>query len=758
MASLTKGWPATPTPLIGREAEVESVRSLLRQPATRLVTLVGPAGVGKTRLAIEATAGLTANFEDGVYFVDLSVIEDPDRVLDAIAAAVGVREGPAEPLAEQLPGYLASRRVLLLLDNFEQIVTAGLGVGQLLAACPALTVLVTSRVPLELSWERRFPVSGLVLPGRDEASPEALAESPAIALFVERARAVLPNFDVDPQNARVLAEICTRLDGLPLPIELAAAQIDVLPPVMILEGLRDSGLDILAGGSRDQPRRHQTLRAAIAWSEHLLDSKERDAFFGLAVFAGGCTLQAAATVCNAPEAGISKLLGSLVRKNLLRFDAAGGPGGRYRMLEMVREYALEQLRASGHEAEARDLHLRWCMSEAEEAEIELSGFGQVQWLGRLDDELDNLRAAMSWCQRPGGSSDSGAQIAVDLDRFWEVRHITEGSRWLELWVERLGAGQRLLRAQVLAALGILAIAQSKITEAAAHLEECLDIAKAAGHERLEVKALTRMSLAVAFLGNRERARQLLEQGLAMSEEIGDLYGKRYATYHLGNTISVSSPEEALPWFIEAQTLCRQAGDVDLLRWALGNEGRTHEMLGDYERAGALFREALRLSLELQSPWGIVTYFYRLAGLAGLRQEYERAAQLHGVAEVQRQRYGIGYGFNGREPDLPSVRAALGNPSFYDYQAEGRAMRFDEAVAYAISSNNRPSRAPLRLSGPLSRRQSEVLRLIAAGKTNREIAAELVLSERTVQRHIADIYLKINVRNRSEATAYALSRL
>jgi non-specific serine/threonine protein kinase len=752
MASLTKNWPVTASVLIGRQQDIEQASAALRRPDVRLLTLLGPAGVGKTRLALSVAETLSAAFPDGVAFVDLAPVTGPDGVLGAVAAAVGVTEGPAEPLPDQLRRYLEEKRLLLLLDNFEHVVVAAPMVAAFLTHCPRLKILATSRVPLDVSWEHRLPVPPLAVPSPDETRIETLAGTPAVSLFRARARAVSPQFEIDSLNAPAVAAICGRLDGLPLAIELAAAQIDVQSAQGVLAGLQASGLDVLMQETRDVPQRHQTLRAAIAGSERLLQPEEREVFMRLAVFAGGGTVNAAASVCETDKASAWRLLRSLARKNLLQVDS-NGESPRFRMLEMVREYALEQLKESGRESDLRHLHANWCVSEAEQAEAELPNSGQVQWLDRVDAEMENLRSAMSWCLDTGNFV-AGASIAAGLNRAWEVRHIVEGSRWLTIWLRCLGDAEEALRGRVLNALGILEIAQSKTADAFRHLELSVSLAARTSDRETEAIGLTHLALALAVLGNRERAWELLERSLESSREIGFHEGIRYSMYHMANmTRRRDGPERSFPLYEDAKALCREAGDIDLLRWALGNEGSAHESISNHQRAGELYREAFRLSLELRSPWGIVTYCYRLAGLAGLQGRHERAARLHGVAEVERQRHGIGYGINGRVLDLPDVRSALGDAVFYARQAEGRAMRFDEAVAYVLAEDS-AWRAP----GVLSKRQNEVLQLIAAGKTNREIADALVLSERTVQRHIADIYLKINVRNRAEAVNYARDRL
>jgi predicted ATPase/transcriptional regulator with XRE-family HTH domain len=404
--------PIQATPLIGRERDVRAALAQLLRPGVRLLTLTGPAGAGKTRLAVEVAARALDVFEDGALFVDLSPIGDPALVLATVAQALRVRTVPDQSLVARLASSLQGRHLLLLLDNFEQVLDAATAVGDLLAASPGLSVLATSRAALRVRWEQELPVPPLALPDlQPPPDPETLAEAPSVALFVDRARAVCPGFHIGADNARAVAELCVRLDGLPLAIELAAARSRLLPPLALLERLQER-VDVLATDARDQPSRHRTLREAIDWSHDLLSPKERALFRRLAVFVGGWTLEAAEAVCAGDEIAHDEVLdlsSQLLGHSLIVAEVGTGERPRYRFLETIRRYAQERLLESGERPALGRQHAAHFLAIADEAAPELCGPGAASWLARLDCERDNLRAALHWSLE-GGATQQGARL------------------------------------------------------------------------------------------------------------------------------------------------------------------------------------------------------------------------------------------------------------------------------------------------------------------------------------------------------------
>jgi len=459
--------PPQLTGLVGRERDVAVVAALLRRDDGRLLTLTGPPGVGKTRLSLAAAERLLDLFADGVFFVALAPVTDPDQVAPVIAGALGLREEGGRSVGESLRAHLRARHMLLVLDNFEHVATAAVLVVDLLTACPRLTVLVTSRAPLHVRGEQTFAVSPLALPDATHPPPaDALTQYSAIELFLQRARAHAPDFELTVANAPAVAAICRHLDGLPLAIELAASRIALLPPQALLARL-ERRLSLLIAGAHDLPRRQRTLRAAIAWSYDLLAADERALFARLGIFVGGCTLEAAEAVCRAAcgAAGDRRDteldgLASLMDKSLLRMAAAGQGEPRFGMLETIREYALERLAARGDEEESRRRHAGYYLALAEAAEPELTGPTQGMWLERLEHEGDNLRAALRWT-RESGEIETGLRLAGALWRFWYTRgYQREGRGWLEgllaLAATGPGAPSKAARAKAFNAAGVLA--------------------------------------------------------------------------------------------------------------------------------------------------------------------------------------------------------------------------------------------------------------------------------------------------------------
>src|SRR5215217_6738040 len=562
--------PAQPTPLVGRERELREVCGLLSEKEVRLLTLTGPGGIGKTRLGLQVAAELLNEFEDGVFFVALAPITDPALVASAIAEALGVVEAGDQPLEEGLKGYLHGKELLLLLDNFEQVLGGAPLVGELLSACPKLKVLATSRSVLKVYGEQEYPVPPLELPHPGGLLPiDRLSQYEAVRLFIERAKAAKPDFSVTDENAPAVAEICMRLDGLPLAIELAAARIKLLTPSAMLQRL-GSRLKLLGGGSRDLPERQRTLRGTIEWSFALLEEGEQVLFARLAVFSGGRTLEAIEAVCDAEgDLPMDALEGvsSLLDKSLLRQEE--GPEGepRFVMLETIHEYARERLEASGEAEETSRLHAEYFLALAEAAEPELSGADQLACLERLEAEHDNMRAALTWSLEK--EPETALRLAVALARFWEKSsYFSEGSRWLE------------------AALG-----QSDRVDAAA-----TDSATRA-------KLLSEAGTFAFFRTDFERAIVLHGEALELYRQVGDESGVAFALLCLGaQHMEKGDHERAAPFLEEALALSHRIGDKRNIAGTLHNLAEVERQRGNYERAKTLGMQSIALSREMEDKW------------------------------------------------------------------------------------------------------------------------------------------------------------
>ena len=775
--------PAQTTRLIGREWEVARVRALLLQADVRLVTLVGPPGIGKTRLALALAEAAEDTFADGVAFVPLAPLREPGLVVSAIAQPVGVRELGGRPLLETLVAALSRRHLLLVLDNFEHLPDAAGVVGDLLAACPELKVLATSRAPLRVYGEREAPVPPLGLPDPIRPTePDALAELPAVALFLERARAVRPDFGLSVGNAAVVAEICRRLDGLPLAIELAAARVKLLAPAVILARL-ERRLDLLADGPRDAPSRQRTLRAAIDWSHDLLSEPERALLRRSAVFAGGWTLEAAEAVCagSGIEAGdILGLLASLVDKSLVQGEERGGQV-RYRLLETIRQYAEAKLCESGEEPAWRTRHLDWFVALAEEAEPRLCGPEQVAWLDRLEAEHDNLRVALATAQHAaecrdgtlpedGGrwAAEAGLRLFAALYRFWIVRgHLNEGRQWLAGLLPRASAGSAA-RASALWVGATLALFQGDYLAAYTLGEEGVALARDVGDSLGAIASYMMLGGALLRRGDLARAVEAADESLVLAREAGSKLYLSYALYARVEVARAAGDGRADAWLHEGLALARQIGDVwGLCSWLLG-AGQLAWLRGQYDRAAALLREDLRLWDELGSPSGIAMALETLAWVTGAQGLTARAARLFGAAAAAREAVGTAVFPAGRADQAraeAAARADLGDAAFEAAWAAGQAMPRQQAFEYALAADEplttgtapQEDAAGSRSPDPLTPREREVAVLVARGLTNRQIAEALVISERTADTHVGNILGKLGLATRAQVAVWAVEQ-
>jgi predicted ATPase/class 3 adenylate cyclase len=725
--------PMQPTLLVGREREVAEVSERLRSEEVRLFTLTGPGGTGKTRVGLQAAADLLEEFADGVFFVPLATLTDPGLVVSAIAQALGLRETGDTPLAEVLKEYLRDKRTLLLLDNFEQVLEATPVVTELLEA-PNLKVLATSRTPLGLYGEHEHAVPPLEVPNpRHLPALEALSQYEAVRLFIERAQAAKADFTITDENAPAVAEICARLDGLPLAIELAAARIKLLPPKALL-GRLGSRLKLLTGGARDLPARQRTLRGAIEWSHDLLDGGERTLFARLSVFAGGRTLEAIEAVGDAEgDLPVNALDGvsSLLDKSLLRQEEGPGDEPRFVMLETIHEYARERLEESGEAEDIKRAHAEYFLALAEEAEPLLHGPDQGVWIERLEAEHDNIRAALSWALKRG-ESETALRLAGTLPWFWYVRgHLSEGHQWLKEALARGGSTEASSRAKALRGAGQLATDLGECEKATLLLEEALVLSRQQGDSKDLAASLYEAGWTAAVQGNHERARALLEEGLAAARESGYEWVASSVLNALANVAASRGDfERAQATFEEALVSFRKLGDSQGVGATLTNVGLLGLGQGDFERAQTTFEEALALFQELGHEGGIaysqlclgLTAAHRgdperarvlltesllmskkldakgyvaeslegFAALASAREETERAARLWGAAEALREALGLPWQLLERavhEPHLISTRSELEEAVWMRAREEGRAMTMEEAVSYALEETD-----------------------------------------------------------------------
>jgi predicted ATPase/DNA-binding CsgD family transcriptional regulator len=753
--------------LVGREREIAKARDLLAE--TRLLTLTGPGGSGKTRLALAVAAGMLEDFDDGTWLVELAPLSDPDLVPQAVASVLGVREAPGDPLPEVLVDRLRTKSLLLVLDNCEHMVDACASlVRALLRSCPNLRILATSRETLGVPGETIFAVPPLSLPDpRRLPAPESLPEYEAARLFVERARAVKTNFSLDEDNTMNIARICYRLDGMPLAIELAAARVRVLSPGQISTRLEESS-GLLSGGGRTTLARHATLRATMDWSYDLLSEEERVLFRRLSVFAGGFTLEATEAVGSgegAEQVEVLELLASLVDKSLLLVAERDGET-RYRLLETVRQYGLEKLQETGDADHVYRRHAEHYLALAEEAASEPREQGT--WLEKLGIEHGNLRAALRWAldreESEGERAWMGLRLATALARvrFWAAYGEGEGLGWLERGIAGSGAAPAAVRAKALSEAGYLAIWRGDYRRSVALLEESKAL-----FEELEDKpgvaaSLFHLGSMALHGGDHESARPLLREAEALRWELEDrqaigslLYLLAFAALDEGDHArAVALAEEGL-------ALDREVGDLRGIAMCLTILGVAALEQGDPEHAATAYEEEMRVQRRLKDKTGIAYGLRGLSGVAAMRRQPARAARTWGAAEALSEATGLPLSpFDRSHPDyeglLAVARSRLDAAAWETALAEGRAMTPAQAVEYALEPPSEPEVFAVSSAHPagLSAREVEVLRLVAQGMTNAQIAKELFISPRTVNAHLGSVYHKIGTSTRAEAARFA----
>lgn len=763
--------PAALTSFVGRKNELSQVKKLLT--GSRLVTLTGVGGVGKTRLAVRVAQDLQRGFRDGTWLVELAPLTEPGLLAQSAGAVLGVPDLGARDQAQDAPlnalcEHLRERQLLLLLDNCEHLRDGCAAlVASLLRACPDLRVLVTSRHRLEVFGEHTFAVPPLALPDPARTpAPRALTSGEAVALFVERASAAVSDFVLDTGNVADVAALCTRLDGIPLAIELAAVRLRALTPAEILARL-DDRFRLLNAGDRSALPRQQTLQALIDWSFDLCSPAEQALWTRLSVFAGECDLAAVQEVCAGAEVRreeVTDLLAALVDKSVLSCEHRGCQA-RYRMLETLRRYGEERLVASGEASTLRTRHREHYRRLAEQAGLHWFTSRQGQWLDLLRVEHANLRAAMEFCSEEPGEAAAGLTIAAQLGTYWEGSGtVVEGRGWLELLLPDVPEYGRA-RAWGLAVAGWLAVLQGDLSAASASLTESQEVAGHIGEDAVLADVTLYRGMAAMSSGDLDLAERLYTDALERHRWLGNNYAAAMGLIRLALVASSrGDSEEAVARAVECRTFCEERGENWSRAYALWVLGMEEHQAGNLAAATALERESVRANHSFEDRLGVALGLEALATIAVTVGRPERAARLFGAAHVVRQATGTplsGFGLltAQHERHVARVRRTLGARGFSHAFGEGTKMTLRQAARFACAESAPPDEAAppvahtARNVARLTRREAEVAAGIARGLTNKEIAAALVIAQRTAETHVENIMAKLSFTSRAQVAAW-----